>query len=156
MQFRRSGFDPWVGKIPWRRKWQPTPVFLPGDTRKGRRGNSLVQLWIWWIRWVWGTPECRHWVSCWIYGFLEFMHCILSLSPSSLNSRVILGPSLTRLIGIFDTVYQFLPLNSLPSLGFQVSVLVFLQLANLLLLFITSHQWSPPGICLWVSSLFYL
>ena len=24
------GFDPWVGKIPWRRKWQPPPVFLPG------------------------------------------------------------------------------------------------------------------------------
>ena len=23
--------DPWVGKIPWRRKWQPTPVFLPGE-----------------------------------------------------------------------------------------------------------------------------
>ena len=23
-------FDPWVGKIPWRRAWQPTPVFLPG------------------------------------------------------------------------------------------------------------------------------
>ena len=29
-QSRRYGFDPWVGKIPWRRKWQPTPVFLPG------------------------------------------------------------------------------------------------------------------------------
>ena len=26
------GFDPWVGKIPWRRKWQPTPVFLPGES----------------------------------------------------------------------------------------------------------------------------
>ena len=25
-----SGFDPWVGKIPWRRRWQPTPVLLPG------------------------------------------------------------------------------------------------------------------------------
>ena len=24
-------FDPWVGKIPWSRKWQPTPVFLPGE-----------------------------------------------------------------------------------------------------------------------------
>ena len=24
------GFNSWVGKIPWRRKWQPTPVFLPG------------------------------------------------------------------------------------------------------------------------------
>ena len=27
---RRCRFDPWVQKIPWRRKWQPTPVFLPG------------------------------------------------------------------------------------------------------------------------------
>ena len=27
---RRLGFDPWVGKILWRRKWQPTLVFLPG------------------------------------------------------------------------------------------------------------------------------
>ena len=25
------GFSPWVGKIPWRREWQPTPVFLPGE-----------------------------------------------------------------------------------------------------------------------------
>ena len=34
-----SGFDPWVGKIPWRRAWQPTPVFLPGESQ-GQR--SLV------------------------------------------------------------------------------------------------------------------
>ena len=32
------GFDPWFGKIPWRRKWQPTPVFLPGESR----GKSMV------------------------------------------------------------------------------------------------------------------
>ena len=34
-QCRNHGFDPWVGKIPWRRKWQPTPVFFlenPMDT----------------------------------------------------------------------------------------------------------------------------
>jgi len=24
-------FDPWVGKIPWRREWLPTPVFWPGE-----------------------------------------------------------------------------------------------------------------------------
>ena len=36
---RRCRFDPWVGKIPWRRKWQPTPVFLPGKSH-GQR--SLV------------------------------------------------------------------------------------------------------------------
>ena len=35
----RPGFDLWVGKIPWRRKWQPTPVLLPGKSH-GRR--SLV------------------------------------------------------------------------------------------------------------------
>ena len=33
------GFDPWVGKSPWRRKWQPTPVLLPGESHGGR---SLV------------------------------------------------------------------------------------------------------------------
>ena len=27
---KRRGFDPWVVKIPWRRKWHPTPVSLPG------------------------------------------------------------------------------------------------------------------------------
>ena len=31
-QCRKCGFDPWVGKIPWRRKWQPMPVFLPGKS----------------------------------------------------------------------------------------------------------------------------
>ena len=28
---KRHRFDPWVRMIPWRRKWQPTPVFLPGE-----------------------------------------------------------------------------------------------------------------------------
>ena len=30
LQCERPGFNPWVGKIPWRRKWQLTPVLLPG------------------------------------------------------------------------------------------------------------------------------
>ena len=28
---QETGFDPWVRKIPWRREWQPTIVFLPGE-----------------------------------------------------------------------------------------------------------------------------
>ena len=39
LQCQRSGFNPWVKKIPWRRKWQPTPVFLPGEFHRQR---SLV------------------------------------------------------------------------------------------------------------------
>ena len=29
---KRHAFNPWVGKIPWRREWQPTPVLLPGES----------------------------------------------------------------------------------------------------------------------------
>ena len=36
LQCGRPGFDPGVGKIPWRRAWQPTPVFLPGDSHAQR------------------------------------------------------------------------------------------------------------------------
>ena len=34
-----QGFNPWVQKIPWRKEWQPTPVFLPGESQGER---SLV------------------------------------------------------------------------------------------------------------------
>ena len=37
LQCKRPRFDPWVRKILWRRKWQPTPVFLPGESCKQRR-----------------------------------------------------------------------------------------------------------------------
>ena len=39
LQCWRPGFDPWIRKIPWRRKWQPAPVFLPGESHGWR---SLV------------------------------------------------------------------------------------------------------------------
>jgi len=43
-QCRRREFDPWVRKVPWRRKWQPTPVFLPG---KFYRQRSLAGFSLW-------------------------------------------------------------------------------------------------------------
>ena len=39
LQCRRSGFDPWIGKIPWRRERLPTPVFWPGEF------HGLYSLW---------------------------------------------------------------------------------------------------------------
>ena len=50
-QSRIPGFDPWVGRIPWRRKWQPTPVFLPGKSHGWR---SLVGYG------PWGHKGVRH------------------------------------------------------------------------------------------------
>ena len=46
-QYRRCkkcGFDPWVGKIPWRREWLPTPVFLPGEF-PGQRNLAVYCPW---------------------------------------------------------------------------------------------------------------
>ena len=40
----RPGFSLWVGKIPWRRKWQPTPVFLPGKSH-GKRNLAGYSPW---------------------------------------------------------------------------------------------------------------
>ena len=36
MQSKRPTLDPWVGKIPWRKEWLPTPVFLPGESHGQR------------------------------------------------------------------------------------------------------------------------
>ena len=51
---KRLGFDPWIWKVLWRRKWQPTPVFLPGephgqrslagDSPGDRRGSDTERL----------------------------------------------------------------------------------------------------------------
>ena len=41
---RRPGFDPWVGRIPWRRTWQPTLVSLPGESH-GQRSLAGYSPW---------------------------------------------------------------------------------------------------------------
>ena len=66
--FRRRGFgfDPWVGKIPWRRrKWQSTPVFLPGKSR-GQR--SLVGYNPW-------RHRCQTWPSNYTITYLCYFFC---------------------------------------------------------------------------------
>ena len=44
LQGRRPGFDPWLGKIPWRSEWQPTPVFL-SEQFHGQRNLAGYSLW---------------------------------------------------------------------------------------------------------------
>ena len=44
LQCRRGGFDPWVGMIPCRKKWQPTPIFLPGKSH-GQRSLAGYSPW---------------------------------------------------------------------------------------------------------------
>ena len=51
-QCRRCRFNPWVRKIPWRRAWQPTPVFLPGESHGQRSWTGYSP---------WGHKESHNW-----------------------------------------------------------------------------------------------
>ena len=42
---KRPGFNPWVGKIPWRQQWQPTAVFLPGKIPWTEEAGGLYNPW---------------------------------------------------------------------------------------------------------------
>ena len=60
LQWWRPRFDPWVGKIPWRRKWLPVPVFLPGKSH-GQRS--------WWAT-VHGVTKSWTRLSNWHFSFI--------------------------------------------------------------------------------------
>ena len=55
-QCKRRGFNPWVGKIPWQRKWQPTPVFLPGEFHGQRSPVGSMGS-------PWGHKESDNWMT---------------------------------------------------------------------------------------------
>ena len=60
---RECTFDPRVRKIPWRRKWQPTPVFLPGESL-GQRSLVGYSLWGWQrVRCDWAAGHV-HMIGC--------------------------------------------------------------------------------------------
>ena len=63
---RRPGLDPWVGKIVWRRAWQPTPVFLPGEPHRQR---SLVGYSPWGHKESDTTELTKHPGSVWCWPF---------------------------------------------------------------------------------------
>ena len=97
---RRLGFDPWMGKVPWRRRWQPTPVFLPGESH-GRR--SLA--------------------GCTVHGVAETRTCLsLTIPPQFIHHTA-------RVCNGFFIVYRVVPpspqctLRTFPSSPKEVPVL---------------------------------
>ena len=65
-QCRRPGFDPWVRKSPWRRAWQPTPVFFPGECHGQRspagyspRGHKESDQLFYWATNPFTFQDCR-------------------------------------------------------------------------------------------------
>ena len=88
---KRCRFNPWVRKIPWSRKWQTTPVFLPGKFH-GQRSLTGYSPWGWKEL---DTTEQWHPSCAWDYGLsitriiLQFIHVIYVHSFLLLNSMYI-------------------------------------------------------------------
>ena len=80
---RRCRFHPWVGKIPWRRTWHPTPVFLPGKSH--------------WQRSLWsiGSQSWTQLKRCNMYTLV--MH-VCYVGHTNLLSLLSLFPSHLRII----------------------------------------------------------
>ena len=90
----RCKFYLWVGKIPWRRKWQPTPVLLPGKSH--RKGTLMEYSW-------WGHEELE-----------RTMHTALSLSPAMMVESLSSEPR--GKAGLFEWVIsQFAELLTTPK-----------------------------------------
>ena len=79
-QCRRCRFDPWLGKIPWRRKWQPTPAFLP---EKSHGQRSLVGYSPRGCKELGMTEQLS--THCYFFFTLLFKNDWLSLDPSTMQ-----------------------------------------------------------------------
>ena len=104
---KRCGFDPWIGKIPWRRAWQPTPVFLPGESH-GQRSLEGYSPWGHRVRHDWATKRAltsehteNHLCSVWSSGtkgsavtqvWVQILPALLPGSVTSVDSLSLSGP----------------------------------------------------------------
>ena len=82
---RRCGFDPWIGKVPWRNKWQPTPVFLPGRIPWTEEPEGLQSMGLYRVGHDWSDLACTRllkelcvaWISLLfkVYFYLLYVCC---------------------------------------------------------------------------------
>ena len=77
LQWVTPGLDPWVGKIPWSRAWQPAPVFLPGESPWTQDPGGLQSMGVQRVRHDWAikhsTAHEKHRIL--IKSFMLIMDC---------------------------------------------------------------------------------
>ena len=95
---KRPRFDPWVRKTPWRRKWQPPPVFLPGESH-GQR--SLVGYSSW-------DPKESDMTLLYSDLFIIYVHDCFELLVSLFQMHCTFLPSVT-VFGMFYIVILCIP-----------------------------------------------
>ena len=116
------GFDPWVGKIPWRREWLSTPVFSPGESSRTEEPGRLQSM---------GLQRIRH---DWVTSLSTFSTVQLS------TVQFLTGKTIALTIQTFVGRVMSLLFNTLPRL-----VTAFLPRSKCLL---TSWPQSPSAVIL--------
>ena len=102
-QCRRHGFDPWVWKIPWRRKWQPTPVLLLGEFH-GQRSLAGYRP---------GAAKSQDWVTN-TFTFNFFMYFSLNWSIPEFSLRSLYYHNTFHNL---EHTFRKLPLSSTPTVN---------------------------------------
>ena len=94
-RYGRSSFDSWVGKIPWRRKWHPTPVFLSGKFY-GQRSLAVYS------GVTKGRMQLSNWVTAasWICSSVCVLTCpaLCNLKGCSPSNSTVYGISQARML----------------------------------------------------------
>ena len=98
----RCGFNPWIGKSLWRRKWQPTPVFLPGKSQGSLAGYS-----------PWGHKRVGHnLVTCSV--LVQSLSCVqLSATPWTAACQASLSFTTSQSLLTVMSIESMMPSNHL-------------------------------------------
>ena len=67
-------WETWVGKIPWRRAWQPTPVFLSGESPWTEEPGGLQSIGLQRVGHDWETRHTMHSLFQWVCFFIDFTY----------------------------------------------------------------------------------
>ena len=142
--YGRPRFDPWVGKIFWRRKWQLTPVFLPGESQgrkslvgyspRGRKESDMTE-WLHFIS-LHFRAVLRH--TCDINLETRIRSSCHPLPPllswscqtAGFKSEMAMAEPLCWEVGEFKDAMNFLKLGSVSSFSINLSVLHALQCSD--------------------------
>ena len=111
LQCRRPGFNPWVGEIPWRKAWQHTPVFLPGEFH-GQRKFFLYWFFVFFLN---STMFGEYWSS--VLGLILFFLLI-----STLYSLSLWMISASTLIATYQLLTQIFISSQYPSPALQLLI----------------------------------
>ena len=120
---KRQEFNSWVGKIPWSRKWQPTPLFLPGKFNGQRSlvgyspwGRKRVRYdWAKQVFWVWNTANFLiiFFENFLLFFWSFFLHLKDFSSSTCENSIISEATTSERSLG--SPRWMWIPLDTLTS-----------------------------------------